>query len=61
MEIIAEIGWNHMGDLELAESMIKAAKRAGATSAKFQYWDPTHLKPGPWDEDGRREIYEKQS
>jgi N,N'-diacetyllegionaminate synthase len=59
MEIIAEIGWNHMGDLELAESMIKAAKRAGATSAKFQYWDPTHLKPGPWDEDGRREIYEK--
>jgi len=59
MEIIAEIGWNHMGNLELAESMIQAAKKAGATCAKFQYWDPTHLKPGPWDDDGRREIYEK--
>ena len=26
---------------------------------KFQYWDPKHLKAGAWDEDGRREIYNK--
>ena len=29
-KIIAEIGWNHMGDMDLAKKMIKAAKDAGA-------------------------------
>lgn len=59
MHLIAEIGWNHMGDLELAERMIKAAAEAGATHAKFQTWHERNLKPGPWDTDGRREIYVK--
>lgn len=59
ISIIAEIGWNHMGDSDLAEQMIKAAKLAGATTVKFQYWDPKHLKPGAWDDDGRRDIYNK--
>ena len=40
MEIIAEIGWNHMGDMTLAEEMIIQAKKSGATTVKFQYWNP---------------------
>jgi N,N'-diacetyllegionaminate synthase len=56
-KVIAEIGWNFMGDMKLAESMIAAAKSSGADIAKFQYWDPRKLKPGPWDHDGRLEIY----
>lgn len=34
--IIAEIGVNHNGDVELAKRMIRAAKAAGADCAKFQ-------------------------
>jgi sialic acid synthase SpsE len=37
--IIAEIGANHNGDLDLACRMIDAAKAAGADAAKFQSWD----------------------
>ena len=59
IEVIAEIGWNHGGDMELAKKMILAAKESGATYAKFQSWSVERLKPGVWDEDGRREIYEK--
>lgn len=57
VEIIAEIGWNHMGDIDLAKEMICSAKTAGADVVKFQYWDPKYLKPGAWDSDGRRDIY----
>lgn len=56
-EVIAEIGWNHMGDMELAERMIFEASRNGASYAKFQTWSISRLKSGPWDDDGRREIY----
>ena len=55
--IIAEIGWNFMGDLELASKMIKSAAKCGANRVKFQYWQEKSLIPGPWDTDGRREIY----
>ena len=34
--IIAEIGWNHMGNMFLAEKMIRSAKKAGADFCKFQ-------------------------
>ncbi|CAL9700510.1 unnamed protein product [Knipowitschia caucasica] len=34
--IIAEIGQNHQGDVEIAKKMIKMAKDAGADCAKFQ-------------------------
>ena len=34
--IIAEIGVNHNGDLDLAKEMIIAAKNAGADAVKFQ-------------------------
>jgi len=57
--LIAEIGWNHMGDPNLMREMILAARDSGADYAKFQTWNPNRLKPGPWDDDGRREIYEK--
>ena len=58
-KLIAEIGWNHMGDMVLAKDMITAAKESGADFAKFQTFDIKRLKSGPWDTDGRREIYEK--
>ena len=59
VEIIAEIGWNHMGNMNLAKKMIDEASSSGADTIKFQYWDPINLKPGKWDQDGRREIYNK--
>ncbi|XP_071947950.1 N-acetylneuraminate-9-phosphate synthase-like [Antedon mediterranea] len=34
--IIAEIGQNHQGDIEIAKQLIKVAKEAGADCAKFQ-------------------------
>lgn len=55
--IIAEIGWNHMGDMKLAEKMIIKAKESGCDIAKFQTWNVSRLKSGEWDDDGRREIY----
>ena len=54
---IAEIGWNFMGDMNLAETMISSAKKSGASHVKFQFWKESSLKAGPWDADGRREIY----
>ena len=57
--VIAEIGWNHMGDMKLAKDMIKKAKESGASIAKFQTWQVSKLKKGEWDEDGRKEIYIK--
>ncbi|XP_065841354.1 sialic acid synthase-like isoform X1 [Oscarella lobularis] len=34
--VIAEIGQNHQGDIEIAKKMIRAVKEAGADCAKFQ-------------------------
>ena len=36
--VIAEIGANHNGDMELAKKMISVAKECGADAAKFQSW-----------------------
>lgn len=36
--IIAELGSNHNGDMELAKQLISAAKEAGADCVKFQSW-----------------------
>lgn len=41
--IIAEIGANHNGDIELAKSMILSAKESGADAVKFQSWTPSSL------------------
>ena len=50
MEIIAEIGQNHNGDMALAVELIDAAKEAGADVAKFQLFDAEALIPhdDPW-------------
>jgi sialic acid synthase SpsE len=45
MEIIAEIGQNHNGDMALARRLIAAAKVAGASVAKFQVYDARALFP----------------
>ena len=57
--LVAEIGWNFIGNLKLAKKMVLAAKKSGADAVKFQIWNPKNLKKGPWDKDGRRKIYEK--
>ena len=59
INIIAEIGWNHMGNMNLAEKMIVSAAHNGADICKFQTWSVKNIKPGPWDTDGRKEIYKK--
>ena len=33
-KLIAEIGWNHMGNIDLAAKMIKEAKNSGCNYAK---------------------------
>ena len=45
MEIIAEIGQNHNGDMTLAKRLIAEAKAAGASVAKFQLYDARALFP----------------
>lgn len=59
MKLIAEIGWNHLGDMSLAKNMIESAFYGGADYAKFQTWSVSRLKAGEWDYDGRRELYNK--
>jgi sialic acid synthase SpsE len=41
--VIAEIGSNHNGDMELAKKIIDAAVEAGAHAVKFQSWTPESL------------------
>ena len=51
MEIIAEIGQNHNGDMGLAAEMVKCAKESGADAVKFQLYDARKLFPkvnNPW-------------
>ena len=57
--LIAEIGWNFLGNLSLAKKMIVAANKSGADFVKFQIWNPKYLKNGAWDNDGRKKIYDK--
>ncbi len=41
--IIAEIGANHNGDIELAKKIIDKAKECGVDAVKFQSWTPESL------------------
>ena len=43
-QIIAEVGSNHGGNIELAVKMIEAAAQAGADWVKFQSWQAQTLK-----------------
>ena len=45
VKVIAEIGINHNGDLDLCKKMIAAAKEAGADYVKFQKRDPDICVP----------------
>lgn len=49
--IIAEIGCNHNGDLDLAKKMIRVAKEKGADAVKFQLWLPEELQTKTYSED----------
>ena len=42
--LIAEIGANHLGNMDLAKAMVDSAKLSGADTAKFQSWSPEKLK-----------------
>lgn len=44
-EILAEIGQNHNGDMNLAVELIHAAKENGADAVKFQLYDARRLFP----------------
>lgn len=57
--VIAEIGLNHNGDMELAKKLISEAKRCGANAVKFQKRFPdecvpekkkSELRQTPWGE-----------
>lgn len=41
--IIAEIGLNHNGNINVAKKLIRDAKEAGANAAKFQIFQPCTL------------------
>ncbi len=41
--IVAEIGANHNGDMDLAKKLIKSAKECGADCVKFQLFGPNDL------------------
>ena len=45
IDIIAEIGQNHNGDMRLARTLISEAAKNGATVAKFQLYDARALFP----------------
>jgi len=51
INLIAEIGGNHDGNINLAKDMIDAAAQNGANYVKFQSWREKDLRHGPWDED----------
>ena len=49
--IIAEIGINHNGDIEIAKDLIKVAKNAGCNAVKFQKRTPELAVPeAQWNE-----------
>lgn len=41
--IVAEIGANHNGDMDLAKKLIKSAVECGADAVKFQSWNPKSI------------------
>ena len=42
-KVVAEIGCNHMGSMEIAKELMKLAKECGSTYAKFQKRCPKEL------------------
>lgn len=64
---VAEISCNHMGEYELAEALVHAAKETGADAVKFQAFEPWHMAPengprlssGPWQGRTLFELYQE--
>ena len=56
-EIIAEIGINHMGNLDVAHKLIMDAAECGATVAKFQWYSVKDLFGDPSKSTYRPDIY----
>ena len=57
IEVIAEIGVNHNGSVDIACKLIDAAKDAGCDAAKFQLFDTERVYPRErWDEMKRLEL-----
>lgn len=55
IEIIAEIGENHLGDMILAKELINRAKLAGVDAVKFQSYNMDCIR----DDDPEREWFRK--
>ena len=61
--IVAEISANHLGTIENARKLVRAAKTAGADAVKFQTYNAhtmaadVAIKGGPWDGMSYRELY----
>ncbi len=49
VEVIAEIGQNHQGSIEVAKVMIDIARKCGVDTVKFQKWDIEKVKDFPYD------------
>jgi sialic acid synthase SpsE len=60
--IIAEVGINHGGDMNMAQRMITQARQCGADIVKFQLYDPykllnpTEFTPNDWAEIVKSEL-----
>jgi sialic acid synthase SpsE len=57
IEIIAEIGINHHGNMNIARKLIADAAECGATMAKFQWYDCDALFGDPSKATYREDIY----
>ncbi len=62
MLIIAEIGQNHNGDMEIAKKLISVAKEEGANIAKFQLYDVDSIFPPTfeWYKEGKQAQLSKE-
>jgi len=45
IKVIAEIGENHIGDMEIARRLVEEAAQAGADYVKFQSYRPENFRP----------------
>lgn len=65
--IVAELGASHLGSFDRAESLIHAAKKAGADAVKLQCWTPgtmaanpeQEIESGPWKGKTLGKLYEE--
>ena len=60
--IIAEIGVNHNGNLELAKKLVEVAKQCGADAVKFQTFkaeESTGIKAGKAEYQKKNDVMEE--